>query len=80
MTMDWRERIVCDPEILMGKPTIKGTRISVELVLGWLGSGWSVEQFLENYPHIQREDVLAALTYASQYLREERFIGLPQAA
>ncbi len=78
--MDWRERIVCDPEILMGKPTIKGTRISVELVLGWLGSGWSVEQFLENYPHVQREDVLAALTYASQYLREERFIGLSQSA
>ena len=78
--MDWRERIVCDPEILMGKPTIKGTRISVELVLGWLGSGWSVEQFLENYPHVEREDVLAALTYASHYLREERFIGLSQSA
>jgi uncharacterized protein (DUF433 family) len=37
--MEWRERIVCDPEILLGKPSIKGTRISVELVLGWLGAG-----------------------------------------
>lgn len=78
--MNWRERIVCDPEILMGKPSIKGTRISVELVLGWLGAGWSLEQVLDNYPHLQREDVLAALSYASEYMREERFIKLPQAA
>lgn len=78
--MNWRERIVCDPEILMGKPSIKGTRISVELVLGWLGAGWSLEQVLDNYPHLQREDVLAALSYASEYMREERFVKLPQAA
>lgn len=78
--MSWRERIVCDPEILMGKPSIKGTRISVELVLGWLGAGWSLEQVLDNYPHLQREDVLAALSYASEYMREERFVKLPQAA
>lgn len=78
--MDWRERITCDPDILAGKPTIKGTRISVELVLGWLGAGWSIEQVLESYPHVAREDVLAALRYASEYMREERFIQLPNAA
>jgi uncharacterized protein (DUF433 family) len=78
--MEWRERIVCDPEILLGKPSIKGTRISVELVLGWLGAGWGLEQVLDNYPRLQREDVLAALSYASEYMREERFIKLPQAA
>lgn len=49
--MDWRVRIVCDPEILMGKPIINGTRISVELALGWLGAGWSLEQVLDDYPH-----------------------------
>jgi uncharacterized protein (DUF433 family) len=78
--MDWRERIVCDPEILVGKPTIKGTRISVELVLGWLAAGWSIEQLVENYPHVKRDDVLAALSYAAEYMREERFFKLPQAA
>ena len=78
--MEWRERIVCDPEILLGKPSIKGTRISVELVLGWLGTGWGLEQVLDNYPRLQREDVLAALSYASEYMRDERFIKLPQAA
>ena len=80
LSMEWRERIVCDPDILVGKPTIKGTRISVELVLGWLGAGWSIDQVLENYPHIAREDVLAALSYASEYMREERFIRLHQVA
>lgn len=41
--INWRERIVSDPAILAGKPTIKGTRISVELILGWLANGWSSE-------------------------------------
>jgi uncharacterized protein (DUF433 family) len=66
--MDRHDRIVCDPEILMGKPTIRGTRISVALILGWLGRGWSIEQILENYPQIQRDDVLAALSFASEAL------------
>jgi uncharacterized protein (DUF433 family) len=66
--MDRRDRIVCDPEILMGKPTIRGTRISVALILGWLGRGWSIEQILECYPQIQRDDVLAALSFASEAL------------
>lgn len=71
---DWRDRVVMDPDILVGKPTIKGTRISVELILGWLGNGWSVEQILENYPQITREDVLAALGFAAQFMRDERFL------
>jgi uncharacterized protein (DUF433 family) len=70
---DWRERIVTDPDILVGKPTIKGTRISVELILGWLAQGWTHEQLLENYSHITREDVLAALAFAANMLREERY-------
>ena len=60
---DWRERIVCDPAILVGKPTIKGTRISVELVTGWLKKGWTVSQILDNYPHIRAEDVDACVKY-----------------
>lgn len=71
---DWRDRIVMDPDILVGKPTIKGTRISVELILGWLGNGWSIEDVLESYPHLTREDVLAALSFAAEYLRDERFL------
>lgn len=77
---DWRERIVSNPAILVGKPTIKGTRISVELILGWLANGWSFEQILESYPHITREDILAALAFATEMLQDEEYIAIHKAA
>lgn len=61
--MNWRDRIVSDTDILLGKPTIKGTRISVELLLDRLADGWSMEDILTSYPHITREDMLAALAF-----------------
>ena len=67
----WRDRIVMDPDILVGKPTIKGTRISVELILGWLGNGWSIEDILENCPQLTREDVLAELNFAAEFMRDD---------
>jgi uncharacterized protein (DUF433 family) len=60
---DWRERIVCDPAILVGKPTIKGTRISVELVTSELKKGTTVSEILDSYPHIRAEDVDACVKY-----------------
>ena len=68
--MDWRERITSDPAVLVGKPVIRGTRISVELILGWLANGWTYEEILESYPHITREDILAALAFTKDMLRE----------
>ena len=59
--MQWRERIVSDPDILVGKPSVKGSRISVELILGWLAQGWTHEMLLEAYPQLIRDDILAAL-------------------
>ncbi len=50
MTIDWRQRIVVDPDVLAGKPIIKGTRISVELILDWTANGWSLEDILVSYP------------------------------
>jgi uncharacterized protein (DUF433 family) len=78
--MEWRERIVCDPDILVGKPTVKGTRISVELILGWLANGWTFDDILASYPHLTREDVLAALAFAAERMREEDYIPLPRIA
>ena len=78
--MEWRDRITNDPAILVGKPIIKGTRISVELIVGWLANGWSFEQVLESYPHIAREDILAALASAAERLREDDYIPLPKVA
>jgi len=80
LNMDWRERIVTDPDIMMGKPSVKGTRLSVELILGWLGQGWTVDVLLENYPTLTRDDVLAALAFAADMLRDERYIAIHQAA
>jgi uncharacterized protein (DUF433 family) len=78
--MDWRERIESNPDILVGKPAVKGTRISVELILGWLGQGWTHEMLLESYPQLVREDILAALAFAADMLREESYVALDKAA
>lgn len=59
--MDWRGRIVVDPEILVGKPVIRGTRISVELILDLLTRGYTREQILEQYDHLTPEDIQACL-------------------
>ncbi len=64
-------RIVVDPRVLGGKPVIRGTRIPVYLILELLANGWSVDDILREYPHLTREDVLAAIRYAARVLREE---------
>ena len=58
-------QIVSDPDILMGKPVIAGTRISVELILEKLGAGDSIADLIEDYPHLSREAILAALRFAA---------------
>jgi uncharacterized protein (DUF433 family) len=74
----WENRIVTNAEILAGKPVIAGTRISVELILDCLASGWSVAEFIENYPHVSREDVLAALGFAADVMRIQPFVTTEQ--
>ena len=75
------ERIVSDPDIMMGKPTIKGTRITVELILEELGEGLSVEDVLRAHPHLTKEQIRAALRFAADYLRNEDILfGSPEAA
>jgi len=77
MEEDWRSRIIVDPKVLVGKPIIKGTRIAVEFILELLANGWTVEDILRNYPQLKREDILAALKYATEVLKEERVYPLP---
>lgn len=77
---DWRERIVSDPEILRGKPVVRGTRLSVELILGWLAQGWTHEMLLESYPQLGRDDILAALAYTTALLREESYLTIDHRA
>ena len=63
--------IVSDPKVMMGKPVIAGTRITVDLILEKLGSGESMEAVLEAHPRLTRDAVLAALRFAAQALRAE---------
>ena len=65
------ERIVIDPDICHGKPTIKGTRIMVSNVLSLLAGGYTIPQILEYYPELSEEDVKAALEYAAAVIEEE---------
>jgi len=59
--MNWHERITIDPKVLVGKPVIKGTRISVELIVDLLAEGWTTQQILDSYPNLTGEDIRACL-------------------
>lgn len=70
------DRITVDPNVCFGKPCIRGTRIWVSLLLDFLASGTTMEELLEDYPQLTREDLLAAIAYGAEMSRE-RFIDLP---
>lgn len=65
-------RIVLDPAVLAGKPVIRGTRLSVDFVIGLLADGWSEADILQNYPGLTGEDIAACLAYARDALRSEK--------
>lgn len=77
ITRDERQRIEVNPDILMGKPVIAGTRIPVYLILNLLASGYTQERILEAYPGLAPEDIRAALQYAEQRMRFEEVYPLP---
>jgi uncharacterized protein (DUF433 family) len=74
--MNWKDHIEVNPAVLVGKPIIKGARISVELILDRVADGWAMEEVLAAYPHLKREDVLAALSLASELFKEETFVAV----
>ncbi len=78
MTMiNYLDRIEINPKKVGGKPVIKGTRIPVYLILELIANGWSFEDILENYPQLKKEDILAAIAYASKILKDEEYIEVP---
>jgi uncharacterized protein (DUF433 family) len=70
--MNWQERITLNPDILAGKPIIKGTRIAVEFIIDLLAQGWSNDEIIRNYSAITPEDIQACLSYASANLKAEK--------
>ena len=77
MVEEWQDRIVVDPKVLVGKPVIRGTRLSVEFILDLLANDWTIEQILSEYLQLERKDVLAVLKYAAEMVKEEKVYPLP---
>ena len=73
--MDYRDRIVIDPKIRFGKPSVRGTRITVGDVLSYLASGMSQQQILADFPQLTSDDIRACLAFAAE--RERRMVSIP---
>jgi uncharacterized protein (DUF433 family) len=78
--MNWREHIHSDPSILGGKPVIRGSRISVELILERLSDGWCEDDLLRSFPHVSRDQVRAAISFAADMVSEEAPLARSRAA
>jgi uncharacterized protein (DUF433 family) len=78
--MNWQDRITLDPQVLAGKPVIRGTRLAVDFILGLLAQGWTEASLQHNYPGLTHDDIAACLQYASELLQAERVYPLEPAA
>ena len=68
--MNWKDYIVSDEKILLGKPAIKGTRIAVEHIVGLVAQGWNESQILENYPRVTKESLQAVFSYLQECIHD----------
>lgn len=75
--MNWEDRIVSDRGILAGKPTVKGTRLSVEFILDRFADGWTEKEVLENYPRLTPEDIRAVFAYATECMKDGLLARIP---
>ena len=77
--MNWRDHIETNPQVMGGKPVIKGTRVTVEIVLEWLATGWPEEEILRNYPRLTPQDLRAVFAFAREVVGEQFYSLAPQA-
>lgn len=75
--MDWRQYIQSDPEVLAGKPVVKGTRLAVNFLLDLFAAGWTQKQVLENYPPLTPDALRAVFAFAAKCIREEALYEIP---
>jgi uncharacterized protein (DUF433 family) len=80
LNMDWRQYIHSDPEILAGKPVVRGTRLAVDFILRLLAAGWTEQQVLENYPTLTPDGLRAVFAFAAECLGEEALYTVPSSA
>lgn len=77
MRTDWRQYIHTDPDVLVGKPVVKGTRLAVEFLLDLYRAGWTEKQLLKSYPTLTPEALRAVHAFAAESVREETLYALP---
>jgi uncharacterized protein (DUF433 family) len=75
--MNWQQHIVSDKKVLLGKPTIKGTRLSVDHIIGLLAQGWTEHDILKNYPRLTSKDIQAVFAYVYDNIRDGLVFSQP---
>jgi len=78
--MEWWHYIHSDPDVLAGKPVVKGTRLSVGFLLGLFAMGWSAQDVLDNYPTLTAEALQAVFAFAAESMRDETLYSFPRTA
>jgi uncharacterized protein (DUF433 family) len=78
--MNWRDYIETDPAVMGGKPVIRGTRITVEIILDWFVAGWTEAEIFENYPRLTAESLKAVFAFAREVVSEQLYEVVPKAA
>lgn len=76
--INWKEHIISDKNILLGKPTIKGTRLSIDHLIGLLAQGWSEKQILDNYPRLKQNDLNAIFRYIQECMQDGLLYEMPK--
>ena len=71
VNVNWRDHVVSDPEVLTGKPSIRGTRLAADFILGLLAEGWTEAEVLENHPRLKPESLRAIYAYAAEVLAND---------
>jgi len=78
MDINWKNFIHSDADVLLGKPVVKGTRLSVEFILGLFAEGWSEQQILDNYKTLNIDALKAVFAFAVECMREESLFAIPK--
>ncbi len=75
--MNWEDRITANPRVMVGKPVVRGTRLTVEFILGRFADGWTEREVLDSYPNLSPEDLRAVFAYAADSMNDGWVLSLP---
>jgi len=79
MSGDWQKFIHSDPQVLLGKPVVRGTRLAVDFILGLFAAGWTEKQVLESYPNLTPQALRAVFAFSAECMRDQTLYAIPAA-